>query len=106
MMDIDLFITAVFFFVDNFCKEHPLKPRPGPEWKLNASEAITLLLFSQWGRFSCERDFYQALEKLEQRDAEKFFLSRFADTQLRYAFPDLPSREQLNRQWHSLHDQV
>lgn len=89
MIDIDLFVTAVFFFADNFCKEHPLKPRPGPEWKLTASEAITLLLFSQWGRFSCEQDFY-----------------RFADTELRHAFPDLPSRPQLNRQWRSLHDQV
>jgi len=84
MMDIDLFITAVFFFADNFCKKHPLKPRPGPKWKLNASESITLLVFSQWGRFSCEADFY-----------------RFADTQLRDAFPDLPSRSQLNRQWTS-----
>lgn len=89
MVDIDLFVTAVFFLVDNFCKGHPLPSKPGPDWKLTASEAITLLLFSQWARFRSEQDFY-----------------RFADTQLRDAFPDLPSRPQLNRQWRALHDQV
>ncbi len=89
MIEIDLFITALFFHADNFCIEHPLGPQPGPNRSLTASEAITLLIFSQWARFRSERDFY-----------------RFADTQLRYAFPDLPSREQLNRQWRSLHDQV
>lgn len=89
MVDIDLYITALFFLVDNFFKEHTLPPKPGPNWKLTASEAITLLLFSQWGRFRGERDFY-----------------RFADTKLRDAFPDLPSRSQLNRQWRALHDHV
>ena len=89
MIEIDLFITAIFFHVDNFCRENPLPLRPGPNPSLNGSEAITLLIFSQWSRFRSERDFY-----------------RFADTQLRDAFPDLPSREQLNRQWRSLHDQV
>ena len=89
MIDIELFVTAVFFHVDNFCKEYPIKPKPGPNPSLNASEAITLLVFSQWGRFSCEEDFY-----------------RFADTELRDMFPDLPSQPQLNRQWRSLHDQV
>ncbi len=89
MIEIDLFITAVFFHVDNFCRENPPPLRPGPNPSLNESEAITLLIFSQWSRFRSERDFY-----------------RFADTQLRDAFPDLPSREQLNRQWRSLHDRV
>ena len=89
MIEIDLFITAIFFHVDNFCKAHPLPSQPGPKPSLNASEAMTLLIFSQWARFRSERDFY-----------------RFADTHLRYAFPDLPSREQLNRQWRSLYDQV
>ncbi len=89
MVEIDLFITALFFHVDNFCKENPLPPQPGPNPSLNPSEAITLLIFSQWARFRGERDFY-----------------RFAYTHLRYAFPDIPSREQLNRQWRSLQDQV
>ena len=89
MIKIDLFITAIFFHVDNFCKKNPLPPQPGPEPNLDASEAITLLIFGQWARFRSERDFY-----------------RFADAQLRDAFPDLPSREQLNRQWRSLHDHV
>lgn len=89
MVDIDLFITALFFHVDNFCKAHPLQTKPGPDWRLTESEAITLLIFSQWARFRSESDFY-----------------RFADTKLRSAFPGLPSRPQLNRQWRSLHDQV
>lgn len=89
MVDIDLFITAVFFLVDNFFKGDPLPPQPGPDCKFTASEAITLLIFSQWGRFLSERDFY-----------------RFAYKKLRSAFPDLPSRPQLNRQWRALHDQV
>lgn len=89
MVDIDLFITALFFLADEFCKQHPLPPKPGPDWDLRPSEAITLLIFSQWARFRSESDFY-----------------RFADTQLRDAFPDLPSRPQLNRQWRALHDQV
>jgi len=89
MIDIDLFITAVFVLVDDFFKGDPLPPQPGPDCKLTASEAITLLLFSQWSRFRSERDFY-----------------RFAYKKLRSAFPNLPSRPQLNRQWRALHDQV
>lgn len=89
MVDIDLFITALFFLADNFCKKYPLPPKPGPDCKFTASEAITLLLFSQWYRFRSERDFY-----------------RFACSKLLDAFPDLPSRPQLNRQWRTLHDQV
>lgn len=89
MVDIDLFITALFFLVDNFCIQNPISPKPGPNPSLNASEAITLLIFSQWARFRSEQDFY-----------------RFADRKLRSAFPDLPSYPQLNRQWRALHDQT
>ena len=89
MVEIDLFITALFTIVDDFCMKHPLPPQPGRNPRLTESEAITLLLFSQWARFRGERDFY-----------------RFADTQLRYAFPSLPCRSQLNRQWRALHNHV
>ena len=70
MIEIDLFITAVFFHVDNFCKENPLPPQPGPKPSLKESEAITLLIFSQWARFRSERDFYQAFSKLEGCSAQ------------------------------------
>ena len=48
MIEIDLLITALFFHVDNFCKENPLPLQPGPKPSLTESEAITLLIFSQW----------------------------------------------------------
>lgn len=89
MVDIETFLITLFVLVDDFCKAHPLPSRPGPKWKLHPSEAITLLLFSQWARFRSERDFY-----------------RFAQQHLRSLFPNLPSRPQLNRQWRTLHAQV
>lgn len=89
MIDIDDFITTLFVLVDDFCEEEPSPPKPGPDCKFSESEAMTLLIFSQWSRFLSERDFY-----------------RFAYKELRGAFPDLPSRPQLNRQWRSLHDKV
>jgi hypothetical protein len=89
MIDIEDFITTLFVLVDDFCQGDPPPPKPGPDCKFTESEAITLLIFSQWSRFRSERDFY-----------------RFAYKELRGAFPDLPSRPQLNRQWRSLHDKV
>ncbi|MFN3762700.1 MAG: IS982 family transposase, partial [Anaerolineae bacterium] len=89
MVDIETFLTALFVLVDDFCQAHPLPPRPGPKWKLHPSEALTLLVFSQWARFRSERDFY-----------------RFAQQHLRPLFPHLPSRPQLNRQWRTLYPQV
>ena len=80
MVDIETFLVYLFVLADDFCKAHPLPSRPGPEWKPSASEAITLLLFGQWARFRGEQDFY-----------------RFADQKLRNAFPNLPTRPQLNR---------
>ena len=86
MVDIDLFLTALYVEVDDFLKTEPLEETSGPDCKLTRSEAVTLLLFSQWRRFSSERDFY-----------------RFAETELLSAFPNLPTREQLNRQFRHLY---
>lgn len=89
VMDIELFLTSLYVLVDDFLECYSLPFTRGPAWQLSASEAITLLLFGQWAHFRSERDFY-----------------RFADEQLRDAFPNLPAREQLNRQWRALHDAV
>lgn len=89
MVDIETFLIYLFVLVDDFCQAHPLSVRPGPDWKLSASEAITLLIFGQWARFRSEKHFY-----------------RFAKQKLHSAFPNLPSRPRLNRQWRELHDQV
>src|SRR5688572_7510805 len=58
----------------------PAARRRGPAPALTRSEAVTLALFGQWGRFTSERD-----------------VSRYADRRLRGAFPRLPDRTQLNR---------
>jgi hypothetical protein len=89
MMDIDLFLTALYVEVDDFLKTQPVDKKPGPDCKLTKSEATTLFIFSQWRRFSSERDFY-----------------RFAQAELLSAFPNLPSREQLNRHFRHLHYDV
>jgi len=89
MVDIELFITALYVLVDDFMKMQPLKKLRGPDCKLSKSEAMTLLIFSQWRRFSSERDFY-----------------RFAEDELIPLFPSLPTREQLNRQFRNLHSDV
>jgi hypothetical protein len=89
MMDIDLFLTALYVEVDDFLKTQTVDKKPGPDCKLTKSEATTLFIFSQWRRFSSERDFY-----------------RFAQAELLSAFPNLPSREQLNRHFRHLHYDV
>ncbi|MHB1191099.1 MAG: transposase family protein, partial [Armatimonadota bacterium] len=67
--------------VDDFCKTClPPDIKPGPSASLCRSEVITLAVFGQWSKFSSERDFY-----------------RYADTNLRGAFPNLPHRSQFNR---------
>jgi Transposase DDE domain len=53
---------------------------PGPQASLSRSEVITLSLFGQWACFPSERAFY-----------------RYAQRQLRVAFPTLPHRTQFNR---------
>ena len=78
MLDIEDFITPLFVLIDDFCQGDPPSSKPGPDCKFTDSEAMTLLIFSQWSRFRSERDFY-----------------RFAYKELRGAFPDLPNRTQL-----------
>jgi hypothetical protein len=52
MVDIDLFLTALYVEVDDFLKTQSVDKNPGPDCKLTKSEAMTLLIFSQWRRFS------------------------------------------------------
>src|SRR5215210_8441966 len=80
-MDPDTFLTTLYVLVDECCRALPSVRRRGPAPALTRSEAVTLALFSQWGRFGSERDFY-----------------RYADQRLRGAFPRLPHRTQMNRQ--------
>jgi hypothetical protein len=82
MLDPDTFLTTLYVHVDDFCHAHlPTPTRPGPPASLTPSEVITLALFSQFGWFTSERDFY-----------------RWACRHLRQAFPNLPDRTQFNRQ--------
>src|SRR5215204_5614438 len=80
MLDMDTFLTILYVIADDFCHSHPPKKRPGPQPSLSEGEVITLALFARWGRFSSERDFY-----------------RYAEGNLRDAFPTLPDRSQFNR---------
>ena len=81
MMDTDTFLTVLYVMADDFCKQQPQDGRtPGPKASLSGSEVVTLVIFSQWGRFRSERDFY-----------------RYAASRLRSAFPALPRRSQFNR---------
>jgi Transposase DDE domain len=80
MVDADTFLTTLYVTVDDFCQSRALKSKPGPEASLSASEVITLSIFARWSRFTSERDFY-----------------RYAETNLRAAFPTLPNRSQFNR---------
>ena len=80
-MDTVTFLTTLYVMVDDFCMEN-LAPEChcGPKASLSRSEVITLAIFGQWERFASERDFY-----------------RFASARLRGEFPNLPTRNQLNR---------
>jgi Transposase DDE domain len=80
MLSVDTFLTTLYVMVDDFCHSHPPKRNPGPEASLSESEVITLAIFARWNRFASERDFY-----------------RFANANLRDAFPTLPNRSQFNR---------
>ncbi len=81
MLDVDTFLTALYVMADNFHKARPKKcRRPGPDASLSPSEVITLAVFARFSRFASERDFY-----------------RYANANLRDAFPTLPERSQLNR---------
>jgi hypothetical protein len=81
MLDPETFLSILYVMTDDFCKSHwPPETNPGPAASLNRSEVITLAVFSQWGHFRSERDFY-----------------RYAKNRLRPAFPTLPYRGQFNR---------
>jgi hypothetical protein len=80
MLGVDTFLTALYVMVDDFCHSRPQKGRPGPDASLSESEVITLAIFARWNRFASERDFY-----------------RYAEANLREAFPTLPERSQFNR---------
>src|SRR5512143_3943510 len=83
MVDSDTFLTTLYVMSDDFCKSH-LSPehRSGAPASLTPSEVLTRTLFGPWQRFSSEREFY-----------------RYAQRQLRGAFPSLPDRSQFNRLW-------
>jgi hypothetical protein len=68
--------------IDDICQAQPVDEprRPGPRASLSRSEVVTLALFGQWGNFPSERAF-----------------SRYAERNLRAAFPSLPDRTQFNR---------
>jgi hypothetical protein len=81
MVDTDTFLTTLYVMVDDFCKlSWPPEHHPGPQATLSRSEVVTLAICGQWQGLGSERGFY-----------------RYARRHLRAAFPQLPSREQLNR---------
>jgi len=87
MVDTDTFLTTLYVMVDDFCKTSlPLALHPGPEAALSRSEVVTLAMFGQWQGFGSERGFY-----------------RYAQRHLWAAFPQLPTREQFNRQSRQQH---
>lgn len=82
MVDIETFLTTLYVMIDEYCKVElsAEATHPGPAASLSRSEVVTLAVFGQWSQFSSERAFY-----------------RYAERHLRWAFPRLPAREQLNR---------
>lgn len=82
MIDVDTFLIILYVMVDDFCKAYlpPEEIHPGPKPSLTRSEVITLVIFSQFWKFRSERDFY-----------------RYAEKNLKSAFPTLPHRAQFNR---------
>jgi hypothetical protein len=87
MIDVDTFLTIFYVMVDDFCQTSlPLEPHPGPQAALSRSEVLTLAMFAPWQSFGSERGFY-----------------RYAQRHLRAAFPQLPAREQFNRQMRQQH---
>jgi hypothetical protein len=82
MVDVDTFLTTLYVMVDDFCKTSlPPEAHPGPQATLSRSEVMTLALCGQGQGCGSERGFY-----------------RYAPRHLRTAFPQLPAREQFNRQ--------
>jgi DDE family transposase len=82
MVDTDTFLTTLYAMADDFCKIFlPTEGHAGPPAALSHSEVVTLAIYGQWQGFGSERGFY-----------------RYAQRHLRAAFPQLPTREQFNRQ--------
>ena len=81
-MDVDTFLTILYTMADDFLKKNLPRERtkPGPKPSLSCSEVVTLITFAQFWKFRSERDFY-----------------RYAERNLKGAFPSLPSRPQFNR---------
>jgi hypothetical protein len=74
--------------VDDLCKTSlPPEQDLGPQATLSRSEAVTLAIFGQWQGCGSERGLY-----------------RYAQRRLRAAFPQLPLREQYNRQVRQHHE--
>ena len=56
MLDVDTFLTPLYFMADNFYKARPAKQqRPGADASLSPSEVITLAIFARFSRFVSER---------------------------------------------------
>ena len=90
MVDTDTFLTTLYVMADDFTKSIPSpNSKPGPSASLSSSEVITLALFGQWFNFGSERGFY-----------------RWAQRNLRDAFPTLPHRCQFNRLLRYYKDQI
>jgi len=91
MIDTDTFVTALYVIVDDICNSEPTErgSTPGPDAQLSTSEIVTLAMFAQFRHFVSERDFY-----------------RFADRNLRAAFPGLPHRTRYNRLARSAADHI
>jgi hypothetical protein len=89
MVDVDTFVTILYVLADDFCKTCAPEIRPGPDAALSRSEVVTLALFGQFGQFASERAF-----------------DRYARAHLRWAFPTLPDRTQLNRQIRQQQDAI
>ena len=59
MVDTDTFLTVLYVMADDFCKcQSRPEGTPGLRASLTGSKVVTLVVFSQWGRFRSERDFY------------------------------------------------
>jgi hypothetical protein len=85
MDDPETFLIGLYVLIDEFVQTQVAAVHPGPVAALHPSEALTLAVFGQWGRFATERDFY-----------------RYAAAQLVPLFPRLPDRTQFNRQQRAL----
>ena len=57
MVAMDLFLTTLYVLVNDFIRTQPIGIRRGPMGKLTHSEAVTLLIFSQWSRFRSVKRF-------------------------------------------------